>query len=369
MTRRRILGIELGDADIKTFFSAIRKVIIITSGIVAFGEVFSVAQGTSSILNKVEVVSGVLYGISSGVLTLISLVAIYITINSQQSIHKCREIFWNLIELPSKVIIGNNVNQSINIFSTLNSCFTIYRHIVERSVDFTDEIINLSKNALISIAAFWLSFTVILLINNKQFDSYYNLLVSISGSTILMCFLIILDKLNRITQIGKLPSYASLLDLNLEVPGVRTALLAAAALKLELLKVNNEIESNGEYWIVNVSFPVAYEAPILQAYIQTNGFKEFISLETEVIKLNTENSQGKCTIQLFEFNAPNVVSEFGVSVILVTDQIHYQIKYGEVKFYGESRLVLNPKQIVQLPGIPVPHVKDHTRGMRYEFES
>ena len=171
----------------------------------------------------------IIYSITSGVLTLVGLIAVFVSLNSQHRIQKGREIIWNLVALPYKNEKYNNISAANEIYSN----YVLYEQVVGKSKDFTDKIIKLSIASIIFASAAWVG--VGILIFYTGFDVGESIFIDIISGVaviILILFIFVLAKLNSINEISNLPRTNDLWNANYKSSGVNILLLAAMGCRL-----------------------------------------------------------------------------------------------------------------------------------------
>ncbi|KGX86666.1 hypothetical protein [Pontibacillus marinus] len=151
-------------------------------------------------------VSSVLFGVSSGLLTIVGLIAVYITLNSQQSVEKAREILWNLQSLNFS-IKKNFSEENTDSLQEIRWWFRHYENLVSKSKP-TDVVTYLAIITICFVAFSWTTFTLMV-----DLSSPLNVFM-VGSILVLLSFSYMLFKLNDNKNLGKLPSYHELMSMN-----------------------------------------------------------------------------------------------------------------------------------------------------------
>lgn len=150
------------------------------------------------------VILSIIFGITGGVLSLMGLIAIFVSLNSQHKIDKCRELYWEMLELPD--IIDNKFEQSRLLAKKIRSYGAVH---LDKDY-FIHTITNVSRWVIVFVCFVWAFFVSLI-----EVDFFIKVSVLISttfGIIILLVFHNVLGKLQDILKLGKLPSTEELLD-------------------------------------------------------------------------------------------------------------------------------------------------------------
>ncbi|PMC37314.1 hypothetical protein CJ195_11160 [Bacillus sp. UMB0899] len=169
------------------------------------------------------------FGLIACVFTLVGLLSIFISINSQHNIQKCREILWELKveESPEKLI--KNIE--------------LYQDIIEDKSEFTSRVIS------ISVISIWCAIIIVAALNFvliKEFllrESLFIAAVSVPMVIVLYAFSRLLLKLKNITEISNLPTLEKLLDVNDTKHGVNALRLASKLMNMHFILYSDESDN------------------------------------------------------------------------------------------------------------------------------
>jgi hypothetical protein len=166
----------------------------------------------------------ILFGISSGILALLGLVAIFVSINSQHKIQKCKESYWDMLTAPRQE------NNPRKISESLSKALKTYSIIYQNEDKFMAKVISVCKRGIIFVTMIWAS--CIGLLEVKQWvDTSLLLLMTFLGIYILLLFHKILSSLTDIGFIGELKSLEDLLDVERH-PEIDSLYLLATNLRI-----------------------------------------------------------------------------------------------------------------------------------------
>jgi hypothetical protein len=177
--------------------------------------------------------ASILFGVTSGVLALLGLVAIFVSINSQHKIQKCKEAYWNMLTTPRKE--SNPKVISTIISSALKDYSLIYRN----DENFMFKVISVCKKGIIFVTFSWAIFIGSLEVKD-WLDTIILLFITFFGIYILLLFHKILSNLNDIGYIGELKSLQEILDVAIN-PEIESIYLLAG--NLRLINGREQVES------------------------------------------------------------------------------------------------------------------------------
>lgn len=157
-----------------------------------------------------EGVSTILFGITSGLLSLVGLIAIYMSINNQQNIQKAKEYLW---ELQSFTL--NNRVQDENSAKKLE---WIYHHYCElqKTSRSTKSVVALASFVLLFCGFFWTIY-ILYSINNLNHFLFVFLVCSLAA---LFSILLLILSFTRTDLMGNLPKPDKLFDIHSSEEGV-----------------------------------------------------------------------------------------------------------------------------------------------------
>ncbi|QOR65796.1 hypothetical protein IM538_18600 [Cytobacillus suaedae] len=172
------------------------------------------------------------FGLISGVLTLVGLLSIFISLNTQQNVQRCREILWNLKGETSDKEIVKNLELYSDIFIDNNN--------------FTQKVINRTALTLVIVCVIIIIENILLMNSLKTHEFHFILLVSLLIVGVFFIFYRMLSNLKSISKAYNLPKLSSLLDTNEDTKGVDTLMLSARTMKLNICVTPIDIQSNNE---------------------------------------------------------------------------------------------------------------------------
>lgn len=261
----------------------------------------------------------IIFGLTSGVLTLVGLTAIFVSINSQHNIQKGRELIWGIMSLPLEIKDYTDPQNA----NRLCKYYWLYKDIINTSGDFTKRIILLSQFAIGGVCILWMT---ILFFN---FDIVYIIAIAFS-IIILIGFIVVLGNLNNITQIASLPPYDNLLnaDSNLEV-NIHIPALAASSATVEIIK-NNATDFSAS---IGVALPFV-NLSVLPIVIARNSSKEYLMeiIQSKAVNQVSIDGNGRCSLgianiwyELTEFRINDEVKKKSTNVDF---QLNFSSKHG-----------------------------------------
>lgn len=143
-------------------------------------------------------------GVTGGVISLIGLIAIFVSLNSQHKIQKCREIYWECID-----IIQEN-SSCFKIGEELKRKLQKYANVYESAKELDRSIVFGSRTGIIIVLIIWASLIGIrndLSVANEIMLNLFLIPIFI----VILIFYRILGNLNNLAIIGKLKSTRELL--------------------------------------------------------------------------------------------------------------------------------------------------------------
>ncbi|MHA7097252.1 hypothetical protein [Priestia megaterium] len=181
-------------------------------------------------ITKTSDIISYVFGLIACLFTLVGLLSIFISINSQHNIQKCRELLWNLKgeEDPKKIIKD----------------IQLYRDIVEDKSEFTTKVISICTFSIQTAIIIIMALNVVLLKEFTTQESLFIAIVSIPIILALYAFSRLLTKLTKITEISNLPTLENLLDAKEDSYGISTLRLASRVMTLHLLMYGEKSEDN-----------------------------------------------------------------------------------------------------------------------------
>ncbi|MFZ0446716.1 MAG: hypothetical protein WAM95_19195 [Bacillus sp. (in: firmicutes)] len=177
-------------------------------------------------------------GLVAAVLTLVGLLAIYISINSQHNIEKGRELLW---DLKGEKKLENIIKQVV-----------LYSDIVRGNHKYTTKVIR--RTTLTILVVILISIMI-----NLFLIPYFpkNLMYFTMGTTAIICllfisFIILLVNLKNISKVSDLPTPKQLFNADKPKHGIDALSLFAYSLETEIVKINDS-------WYLILSTPFNFE--------------------------------------------------------------------------------------------------------------
>ncbi|WP_428912041.1 hypothetical protein [Niallia sp. Krafla_26] len=165
-------------------------------------------------------ITSIMFGVTSGILSLMGLVAIFVSLNSQHKIQKCREIYWEIIEIQ-----GNYDLNIYEISEKMTNKIWLYSKVFNSEEKFIKYVIWVSQFTIVLVILLWS--LIVAFIDGTYLENTLIWISYISGTIILLLFFNILGKLKRGTHIGELPEVNDILDISKEGEhGIRSIFLA-----------------------------------------------------------------------------------------------------------------------------------------------
>ncbi|SDI61576.1 hypothetical protein [Desulfosporosinus hippei] len=201
---------------------------------------------------------GILLAISSGLLSLVGLISIFISMNSQHNVQRSREILWSIFTLPyrknlflEKGTIGREVFRK----------FILYEQIIGEKNLFLHRIINFAKIAIVFCGLIWTTIVYYLFRQSSSAIEQGILILCITLADLFVFYFTakILGLLTSTSKVGRLPTVNELLDA--DILGANTITLASVSSQLRV--INSEIF---------IGFPVPFNNLRVNISIQENAF-------------------------------------------------------------------------------------------------
>lgn len=156
------------------------------------------------VANPPAELSSILFGMTGGLLSLVGLIAIYISLNSQHKIDKAREIIWSIGEMA--VEVGNYGDESLK---KLQWAYFHYRELVK--VNFINKaVVVIAMITIIFVSVSWSIYIYSLKI--KLWSSFIGLFTPVT-IIIMLLFAGLLYMLTKIFVIGDIPRHENLFSL------------------------------------------------------------------------------------------------------------------------------------------------------------
>lgn len=197
-------------------------------------------------------VIAIIFGLIASVLTLVGLISIFVSLNSQYNIQKSRELYWGLLQETKKETIKNKLS--------------LYNDILGGNEKFTPKVIRL---VLFTIATVIILSTILITALWAVFNTTEKIII-VSGAVVIYALLIwfgvILLKLKNIEIVSDLPSVKKMLDGH-EDTKVKTSVLVSQTLIPEF-KIRND----------NFSFKVWVTLPVNNVKVYLSSLTVFSTI-------------------------------------------------------------------------------------------
>ena len=168
---------------------------------------------TFDISNTTDLIA-IVFGLTAGVLTLVGLVSLFISIDSQHKIQKARELKWEIDALRIKY----SSHEYENIAKQFHEKFFLYKNILDSNgkskKNYTFNFIELVNKSLLGVIFLWFITPILLtVLSDYSFlESIFIGIVTVIVIILLFSFYIFLDKLKDIKKIAELEDPADYLD-------------------------------------------------------------------------------------------------------------------------------------------------------------
>lgn len=192
--------------------------------------------------------TGILLAITSGLLSLVGLISIFISMNSQHNVQQSREILWSIFTLPyqkeiflEKGAIGQEVFRK----------FILYEQIINEKNSFLRDIIRFAQISLAFCAFIWtiIAYNLLAFTFPPIERSILVAALCLADSLVLYFILRILGVLKSISKVGRLPSVDELIDADFLTDGSNVITLAAVSSRLKI--INSQIY---------IGFPIPFKS-------------------------------------------------------------------------------------------------------------
>ncbi|ADU29386.1 hypothetical protein [Evansella cellulosilytica] len=197
----------------------------------------------------------IILAISTGLLTLVGLISIYISINLQHRIEKAQELLWDLNELSypikPKEYLGYTIIQRL----------TTYRQIRDKQDDITLKIAKLARNSIYSVSSIW---AFIILFSYLLLDVKLWLFLIVLGGIVIFFMIKYAETLNMFKGIfnkvkrKEIPTYDDLLNVDIDTD---LFTLGLASNNLELC-----VEKKGSTYYFYLELPLDFKNIILSKF-------------------------------------------------------------------------------------------------------
>ena len=291
---------------------------------------------------------GMLLSISSSLLSLVGLISIFISMNSQHNVQRSREILWSLFTLPYK---KNLLLEKGTIGQEVFRTFILYEQIINEKNTFLGRIIRFAQITLISCGLIWT--TIVSYLLKQSFLSVEQgillFCVILADSFVLYFIIKIFGVLTSTSKVGRLPTVNELLDA--DILGSNSITLASVSSHLKV--VNSEIYigfpvpfNNLRVHISIQDAAVSTEIPIGKNYNFNveNGIKDFMKLSDREFKLLDDDY---CYYRIYDLRDLKKGAQ-GNSIFATVELISKQ-GYVSTEYFFEGLLNVNNTNFIIYP--------------------
>jgi hypothetical protein len=200
--------------------------------------------------------NGILLAVTSGLLSLVGLISIFISMNSQHNVQRAREILWSIFTLPyKKALLLEKGAIGEEVFRN----YILYEQIIHEKNPFLKNIISFSQIALTFSGLVWtvLVCSLLKIISSPIERTTLILCLFLADLLVLYFIFKILGVLRSICKVGRLPTVDELLDADTLNHGSNIITLAAVSSCLKV--INSEIY---------IGFPIPYKNLMVKLSMQ-----------------------------------------------------------------------------------------------------
>lgn len=226
--------------------------------------------------NQSDVIT-VVFGATTGLLTLVGLISIFVSINRQHKVEKARELYWDLASLPYQY----SDYKDDKIGKKIYHIFSLYETIIKPTGDFTAKVIIMAKGSIIFVSLAWTSMLLFLMPTLYLFEYVYVIIIIVAVVFFFFAFYIFLDKLLHINSLANLPITEQLLDADNKNYDVQVISLAGIAMKLKIVIMD-------DIYRVSVGFPVPFVEFFIKPIITGRRIGQKKDDLPEIIKLDND---------------------------------------------------------------------------------
>lgn len=271
-------------------------------------------------LENFDLLVTVVFGLVSGVLTLIGLVSIFVSLNSQHNIQKCREIYWSLLKFKGRNEIIDDLLLYIDIYND--------------NEKFTSRVIRICTSTIYIVIFITLILNLLSLTEFKINEYIIVTLASILIWLILIKFAGILKDLQKLDKISSLPTVPQILDASAHTKGLNTVILAVNTLEVSIAISFDRDEEEGSLCI-SVGNPL----PIKNVIVKLKS----VSLKSSDSKLSN------LFFANFDINQKMYVEENQIGLKTENIEVNSKIVFvGENEFDFDFIVTNNRYSIVEL---------------------
>ncbi|TGE33564.1 hypothetical protein [Desulfosporosinus sp. Sb-LF] len=205
----------------------------------------------------------ILLSFTSGILSLVGLMSIFISMNSQHNVQRSREILWSLAALPykkdlflEKGAIGKEVFRK----------YILYEQIINEKQEFSKIIIGFAQIALVFCALIWITLAFNHFVIDRSLLEQFFLMGGLLVTVLFVLYFVIkiLGDLKSTSKVGRLPTVLEIIDADQINIGLSIITLAAITSCLRIvqstiylgfplpfknIRINLSVLNSDEEWI------------------------------------------------------------------------------------------------------------------------
>jgi hypothetical protein len=255
-----------------------------------------------------DILSNILFGITGGLLSLVGLVAIFVSINSQHSIEKARELMWELQSFDSHTEAdketASTIRRNINHYSRLTKLN--YPVLI---------VVIIAICTIVFVGLSWMFYySLVSPLLTAPNEREYTLLFLLITVVLLIFFIVQLILLTKILLIGGLPHPSKLNDIHSKIQHIEVA---------RLVGLSSYIFFHRDLYYVDLYIQNILEDPDVINQIT----KEMINLECNILVESSEES--------FELSYP--ISVLQIEKLNDRYRFHIDSSYKDDDIYIEEQ--------------------------------
>lgn len=186
-------------------------------------------------LERGDDILSIVFNVSSSTLTLVGLVTIFVSINGQHRIQRCREILWELMELPYQCWNDRGkFEYKFTLEQGIRQRFLAYKEVMHSGRTFNYVIVTFAF-VIIIIVSSMITATVSGMgsayFTNANEETFIKHAIRL-GVVMMLAFGLLILSLSRISLIASLPSLHNLIDTNATKTGLSSILFAAITMRV-----------------------------------------------------------------------------------------------------------------------------------------
>ncbi|RSK27571.1 hypothetical protein EJF36_12170 [Bacillus sp. HMF5848] len=147
----------------------------------------------------------IMFGITSGLLGLMGLVAIFVSLNMQHKIQTCRELYWQMVAASRQEQDPEKISRD------MSAAVKKYGIIFSNEDKYMSVVISVSQKSIMFVIFSWIFFVSLLGYDSSQ--QFWLLVFTILGIYILLHFHRIIGRLKDIQAVGELKELTNILDI------------------------------------------------------------------------------------------------------------------------------------------------------------